>query len=187
MPNACCANRKEGYFASVLSKPGNFSSSKFVAVVKHADVAVEMRAARMRSSRIVSLLGHLASRGGDLAPLLYLFIWFRRDKRAAVRSMILVCSQALVVNYLVKPFFKRDRPSIGGKTSSFPSGHAASAVASAALAPSGRWWAGGFAVATMLGRIIRGAHWLSDVLAGSAVGLSTALLYRKIPRKPAAR
>lgn len=58
---------------------------------------------------------------------------------------------------------------------SFPSGHMATAtglaVGLAALVPRGRWLFAGFAVLAGCQRIESGAHFLSDVLWGAAVGL----------------
>lgn len=60
--------------------------------------------------------------------------------------------------------------------SSFPSGHAAGALAVALAVgrdyPRGRWPAIGVAVAASLAQILRSKHYVSDVVAGAAVGLA---------------
>ncbi|WP_369780388.1 phosphatase PAP2 family protein [Streptomyces sp. R33] len=69
--------------------------------------------------------------------------------------------------------------------SSFPSGHAAAAVAFAAAAPSWPLAAAACAVPTLLvglERIHAGAHHPSDVAAGTVIGLASAALVRAAPR-----
>jgi len=63
---------------------------------------------------------------------------------------------------------------------SFPSGHAttglALAVAGSMVAPAYRWlfWTVGLAIA--LGRVLYNVHYVSDVIAGAALGAATALV-----------
>lgn len=147
--------------------------------IKRVDYAIERHLSRARSHKLFSFLGHAASRGGDIAPLIYAVMWVRNDKKSALRSAALVTVQAVLINYAIKPMFKRDRPDLSGKTSSFPSGHAAAAVSSAIVAPGSRGVMTGVAVVTALGRMIRGAHWLSDVVAGSAIGAASAYVFRR--------
>lgn len=67
-----------------------------------------------------------------------------------------------------------------GKAQSFPSGHAAAtvglALALAALYPRGRWFFYGLAVLAMCQRLDEGAHFLSDLMAGAAIGCLVAAL-----------
>jgi membrane-associated phospholipid phosphatase len=78
--------------------------------------------------------------------------------------------------------------SAGSTGQSFPSAHTATAVALAAalawLFPRGRWWL--FALALLVGcqRIQSGAHFLSDVLWGAALGSLIALCFFKIGLLP---
>ncbi|HEX5443945.1 MAG TPA: phosphatase PAP2 family protein, partial [Pirellulales bacterium] len=62
----------------------------------------------------------------------------------------------------------------GSLHQSFPSAHTATAVAMAwmlaVLYPRGRWWFGTLAVLVAAQRVLGGAHFVSDVLAGAAVG-----------------
>jgi membrane-associated phospholipid phosphatase len=69
---------------------------------------------------------------------------------------------------------------LGHAIQSFPSGHAATAAGLAVIlthvAPRGRWFFAGLALAACVQRIAAGAHWPSDVLAGAAIGVLTAQL-----------
>jgi membrane-associated phospholipid phosphatase len=178
-----CLEVRAGNIASVpLKHRAKVKGRLFLDVLKELDNDVEKRLALKRRRRVVSVLGHLASRGGDLAPIIYALLWVKSDSRKALKSAGFVAVQALVVNYALKPIFKRNRPDFSGRTSSFPSGHAATAVSSALMVPVGGGVMFGVAAATSIGRILRGAHWLSDVVAGSAIGLTTALIFRRLNR-----
>jgi membrane-associated phospholipid phosphatase len=150
--------------------------------ITRIDDALERRMSRARTHRLISLLGHAASRGGDIAPLIYAVIWVRNDKKSALKSASLVLVQAVLINYVIKPMFKRERPDLSAKTSSFPSGHAAAAVSSAIVAPGRRGVMTSVAIGTSLGRMVRGAHWFSDVVAGSVIGAVSAYLFRRVTK-----
>jgi undecaprenyl-diphosphatase len=113
---------------------------------------------------------------------------YRRLPTRAVPAFIatVVVSQLAITN-LIKVAVGRERPNIARLVTasgfSFPSGHtAASAAACAAIAlVVGRrrslrtkailaGVAGGIAVAVATSRILLGAHWLTDVIAGAALG-----------------
>jgi undecaprenyl-diphosphatase len=115
----------------------------------------------------------------------------RRDARAvalAAGAVFAVVAAAGLVNDALKIAFGRARPHLwlagddsgfhalryGAKFASFPSGHTATSVAAAvilsALFPRARWFFVLFAVVIGLSRIVIDAHYLSDVLAGAAVG-----------------
>ncbi|MCW4353073.1 phosphatase PAP2 family protein [Hoyosella sp. YIM 151337] len=115
-------------------------------------------------------------------------------RRGAVRGSLVLGASTLVATKLLKPLFPRTRPpahAVPGTrrfsetpdTPSFPSAHAALAAAFATgvaiesrragyvLAP--------LAAAVAYSRVHTGAHWPSDVVAGSAVGVTVALVTQR--------
>ncbi|PKN05735.1 MAG: phosphatase PAP2 family protein [Deltaproteobacteria bacterium HGW-Deltaproteobacteria-9] len=130
------------------------------------------------------------------AVLFVFFKYFRRRPIAAHRALFLFTAVALsgVIINLIKPLVGRMRPKllfeanlygfdpfrIGYEYNSFPSGHAttvfALATALALFFPRWRLPLVGFAVVVGVSRIVVGAHYLSDVMAGAYVGLMTVFL-----------
>ncbi len=141
-------------------------------------------------------LMHWLSRGADMSK-----IWFaaaaalfrfggRSGKRAAVRGVGSIAVSSAIVNFLLKPLVKRKRPARDRipaarqlvrepLSTSFPSGHAASAFAfvtatalesrraALVLAP--------VAAGVAYSRIFNGVHYPLDVAAGAAVGSAVAI------------
>ena len=124
----------------------------------------------------------------------------KRTRRASLRGMATLGAASFVSNVLIKPLIGRRRPdpertSIARRighlpwTSSFPSGHAASAAAFAAGATMELPAAGAvlipLAAAVAYSRVHVGVHYRSDVWAGAAVGLTLAVVGRALwPVKP---
>jgi membrane-associated phospholipid phosphatase len=125
----------------------------------------------------------------------------RRGRRAAVRCLAAAGITSLSVNLVAKTQFPRSRPRNAPeehtmrvrrpRSSSFPSGHTASAFAFAvALSyeyPLLTVPATALATAVAYTRIHTGVHYLSDVLAGALIGtgigsLSSILAERSAPR-----
>ena len=120
--------------------------------------------------------------------------------RAAVRGIASLLVASLLANVIGKQLFGGQRPLLGDvpvgrrlakqpHTPSFPSGHSASAAAfvtgvgiespktGAAIAP--------IALGVAYSRLHTGAHWLSDVIGGLALGTGVALLGgRLVPPRP---
>ncbi|WP_194838095.1 bifunctional phosphatase PAP2/diacylglycerol kinase family protein [Nocardia sp. XZ_19_369] len=118
----------------------------------------------------------------------------RSQRRGAVRGLAAVGMASGLANGVAKPLFPRRRPPVQAVpllrrlvkppvSSSFPSGHAASAAAfttavalespgtAAVLAP--------LAVAVAYSRVHIGVHWPSDVVVGAALGSGVALGTRR--------
>jgi undecaprenyl-diphosphatase len=124
----------------------------------------------------------------------------RRTRRGAIRGLASLGAASFVSNVLLKPLFGRRRPDpertsvarqIGELpwTSSFPSGHSASAGAFATGATLEVPWAGPIlvplAAAVAYSRVHVGVHYRSDAWVGAAVGITVALIGRAMwPVKP---
>ncbi len=119
----------------------------------------------------------------------------RPGRRAALRGAGSLALASAVVNTLGKHAVRRPRPVLDAVplvrrlrrqpfTTSFPSGHTASAAAFAAgVALEDPRWApvlAPLAGAVALSRISTGAHYPGDVLAGAAVGAAAALAVRAL-------
>lgn len=118
-----------------------------------------------------------------------------RAQRAAVRGLVSIGVSSLLTNQILKRIRWRTRPDYAAvplrrvarrlpTSSSFPSGHSASAAAFAAGVaiehlPAGIV-VGALAAGVGLSRVATGAHYPSDVLAGFAIGSSVAALGARI-------
>lgn len=99
--------------------------------------------------------------------------------------------ESAAVNVGLKGLVRRPRPvaqTRAGRefrTTSFPSGHAASSFAAATFLGRGGEWAPLFGVAVTVtsSRVILGVHHLSDVVAGAAVGVGFGLAGRAATRR----
>jgi membrane-associated phospholipid phosphatase len=111
------------------------------------------------------------------------------ERRAAAWRMILAVLFTFTINeYFLKPAVDRPRPFMTDATivvidakpinESFPSGHAAMAVAGAIagsrLLPGTAWVWWPLALIVALSRVYIGVHWPSDVVAGALAGAAAA-------------
>lgn len=117
-----------------------------------------------------------------------------KPRRAAVRGLLSVSLSSMLANAILKVIFPRHRPPADAvplarrtfdvpRSSSFPSGHSASAAAyatgvmlesralGAVVTP--------LAAAVAYSRVHTGVHWPSDIVAGAATGTATALATRR--------
>ncbi|MCW2602186.1 MAG: superfamily protein [Pseudonocardiales bacterium] len=125
----------------------------------------------------------------------------RKDRRAATRALASVAATSAVANQLAKRLSNRDRPQRAGvplirlarripTSSSFPSGHSASAAAFAVGAalelPGAAIPLGALAGAVGFSRVYTGVHYPGDVAAGFALGATIAGLGKvALPARPA--
>jgi undecaprenyl-diphosphatase len=118
------------------------------------------------------------------------------QRKAAAAGVLSMITAELVANAVCKQLYERRRPperliphddvEDRPDSSSFPSGHTAAAVGfTASVAATSPWWASAAAVPAVmvaLERVHTGAHYPSDIAAGAAIGLTSALLVHHAPR-----
>jgi membrane-associated phospholipid phosphatase len=170
-----------------------------LAGVVRADRALFRRVARAHTpwlDRAVPRLSRSANRGALWAAIAGLLaaLGGPRGRRAAARGLGSLAVTSAVVNVVIKGAVRRPRPAVRGVpavrrlrvrplTTSFPSGHAASAAAFAtgvtAELPAAGVPLGLLAAAVGTSRVYVGVHYPLDVLAGAAVGAGIARLGRR--------
>ncbi|MFM7535495.1 MAG: phosphatase PAP2 family protein [Acidimicrobiales bacterium] len=167
--------------------------------VERFDAAADAAFDRLRGHRLADRLFYAASWAGDWSRIwhvlaLVVAIVSPRRRRAMVQVAICLGVESLLVNQGLKRLFRRARPTHDGKrphhvrtpsTSSFPSGHATSAVVAASLlsvtVPKGRavWWP--LAAVIAASRVHVRIHHASDVAGGVVVGAALAAAARRAP------
>ncbi|MEU8675033.1 phosphatase PAP2 family protein [Streptomyces sp. NPDC048560] len=118
-----------------------------------------------------------------------------RARRAALRGIASLAVASAAINTVGKGAVRRDRPVLDAVpvirrlkrqpfTTSFPSGHAASAAAFATgVALESKGWGAAVApvaAAVIASRVYTGVHYPSDVLAGAALGAGAAFALRGV-------
>ena len=165
--------------------------------VQQVDQRVDDWVARHRGHKTVDRTYYAITELADFSLLWHLVAWTRAlrsddDVTAALRLSAALGVETVLVNGIIKSRFRRERPVHEGprphklrvpRTTSFPSGHASSAVLAAmllsdddSLAPA--YWALAGMVATS--RVYVKIHHASDVAAGAALGAVLGLAARKL-------
>src|SRR5947209_6276635 len=150
--------------------------------------------------RYVSLLSDLGEGPGWVAAGLALaWLGGTKGRRAGLAVSVASLGTTYVVQRLIKPVFRRNRPWVGRDVlvvgirttdASFPSGHSASSFAAATALAS--FYPGAaplvFALATGVGlsRVHLGHHFPSDVAAGGLIGVASGTFLAWIFRVPKA-
>jgi undecaprenyl-diphosphatase len=123
-----------------------------------------------------------------------------KGRRAGLATSIAALGTTYLVQRVIKPVFKRQRPHIGREVlvvgirttdASFPSGHTAAsfaaATAIAAFYPKASPLAFGLAAGVGVSRIHLGHHFPSDVAVGSLIGVASGTLIAALVKAAASR
>lgn len=174
------------------------------APVRRFDRAVDDAVDRLRGHPVADRVFYSVTELGDFG-LVWLLIGAARALRnndnteEFARLAVTMGAESVVVNGIVKNLIKRERPVVDTPrphnlripiTTSFPSGHASSAMTAAVLLGQGRrhapvYYALGLAVASS--RIYVRIHHASDVVGGLAVGLVLGRVARRLWPGPRGR
>jgi len=185
-----------GEAARALHLPGRLTE-RVAAFDRRVDAAVD----RVRSPALDRLF-YAATELGDFALIWHLLGTARglrsdRDAADTVRLSAILGVESVLVNGVVKSFFRRTRPAWEQeraykirkpRSSSFPSGHASSAFTAAAVLGEGDpvlrplYYAIGAIVATS--RVYVKIHHASDVVGGVAAGVVLGRLARRAWPRP---
>jgi membrane-associated phospholipid phosphatase len=165
------------------------------------DQAVDQAFDHLRGRVLADRVFYAASEVGDFGlvwVLLGTVKGLRRgdDLATALRMTAAMGAESILVNGIIKSFFRRTRPPWEVDrplrvrrplTSSFPSGHATSAVSAAMmLSEDDDWWPLYVALAAVVAtsRIYVKIHHASDVAAGAALGVVLGLIGRRLLPAP---
>jgi membrane-associated phospholipid phosphatase len=166
--------------------------------VKAFDLAADRALDVLRGHTGIDRVMYAATELGDMSLLWHMVSVGRglrsdRDAADAVRIAALLGVESVLVNGVIKSFFKRKRPEWEQqrsyrirkpRSSSFPSGHASSAFTAAALLSEvdddlwPLWY--GMAVVVATSRAHVRIHHASDVIGGIATGLVLGRVFRRL-------
>lgn len=164
------------------------------APIRRADLALFRAVARARLPVLGPLLPALsraANHSGLWLGVAAALTWFGRrfGRRAGLRGVVAIAATSALTNLPAKLLAGRTRPELDlvpevrrlarvPSSTSFPSGHAASASAFATAVgleqPRLRVPVAGLASAVAFSRVYTGVHYPGDVLAGAAIGVAVA-------------
>lgn len=170
----------------------------FAERVKAFDLAADAALQVLRDHRLADRVMYAATELGDMALVWHIVATARGlvdDRRAAdaVRIAGLLGIESVLVNGVIKSFFKRQRPAWEQqrsyrirkpRSSSFPSGHASSAFMAATLLSEidedlkPLWFAMAAVVATSRAHVR--IHHASDVLGGVVTGLVLGQVFKRL-------
>lgn len=157
--------------------------------IRQFDVAVDRAFDRLRGNPTADRAFYALSELGDFG-LIWMLIGALRGLRGDdeaeefLRLAVTMAAESAIVNGGIKSLFRRERPVVEDErphrlripvTSSFPSGHASSAMTAAVLLGQGRRTAPlyvGLGLAVAASRVYVRIHHASDVVAGLGVGLA---------------
>jgi undecaprenyl-diphosphatase len=168
-------------------------------LVARFDAAVDSQVERLRGKPAVDRVMYAASELGDWSLIWHLIgagqgLLPGRDPMSAVRLSVILGVESVLVNGVIKSFFRRVRPVWEDeaprphrlrqpRTSSFPSGHASSAfTAATVLAAGDPLWPlyYGVAVVVASSRVFVRIHHPSDVVAGAVLGVGLGTVARHL-------
>ncbi|MET9607923.1 phosphatase PAP2 family protein [Streptomyces sp. NPDC006512] len=151
------------------------------------------------ADRVLPRLGRAANHGvlwGGTAVAISV-LGSNRARRAALRGAASLALASATINTVGKWSVRRPRPMLDGvpavrqlhtqpQTTSFPSGHSASAFAfTAGLALESPGWGAALApvaASVAFSRVYTGVHYPSDVVAGAALGVAAGFVVRRLAR-----
>lgn len=185
---------------------GSLWSAASTRAVDRMDAAVDEAWGRaFRGRPAADRVFYLASELGDFSVLWLLIAAAQglrsdRDADESIRLSLLLLAESILVNQGIKRLVHRPRPASSEPrphhvrqpmTSSFPSGHASSALAAAGIMSRRHPGAApiyyGLAAVVATSRIHVKVHHASDVVVGAAIGIGFARLARRVWPPPGER
>lgn len=179
--------------------PSPPSLAELTASIHRFDNRVDRVVDQLRGNKAADRAFYMASELGDFSLLWHLVGVARgltSDERAdeAVRLSVVLAAESVLVNGIIKSFFRRTRPTWESleprphrlrrpRSSSFPSGHASAAFTAATLLAEDNPMAPvyyGAAAFVAASRTYVKIHHASDVIAGAATGIVLGRIARKI-------